>query len=146
MSSLRSRCPFLGLLIYLPLLLRISSRVNSDSLLILLNDIKLDLLLSLSLGIFEAGWRYLVNPLRRLRVLYFLLASPLRLHRGRCRLPRSFLGLLDLATALLSLNRLLLLGEFGLLLLGRWRIGMESLPTTRGHGFSGVNCFLELRL
>jgi hypothetical protein len=35
------------------------------------------MLLSLHLGIFEARWREGVNLLRRLRVLYFLLASPL---------------------------------------------------------------------
>ena len=76
LSSLRSRCPLLGLLFDLLLLLQISSRLNSDSLLILLYDIKLDMLLSMHLGIFEARYRGLDDLLRRLRVLYFLLASP----------------------------------------------------------------------
>jgi hypothetical protein len=77
LSSLRSSCPFLGLLFDLLVQLQISSRLNSDSLLILLYDIKLNMLLSLHLGIFEARWRDGVDLLRGLRVLYFLLASPL---------------------------------------------------------------------
>lgn len=75
LSSLRSRCPFLGLLFDILLQLQISSRLNSDSLLILLYDIKLDMLLSMHLGIFEARWREEVDLLRRLRVLHFLVSS-----------------------------------------------------------------------
>ena len=94
------------------------------------------------------GASYAANLQSRLRVLYFLLASPLRLQRGRCHLLRSFLSLLDLPSpSLAPLYRLLLLGEFGFLLLGRG-VWTESLLTARGHELSGYSfiCFLKQRL